>query len=488
MATILTAILSIGLLQAVNLAALAGRAKLIATMFGPEGIGVVGIVDQIVIAVLSLFVFSLTASSTLFLSRSFALGAEDFQRTHRAFLIALVLSSLVGTTITLTLFGAGWVGETLLRYRALAMVAVLAVPALAMGTFGASTLAAARQSRRSVLVPVSTACGMFCAAVVGLPLGGLQGLYWASVAVSLVVAALVLRHVRRALGLLRSFWIDPRSALARHPSLLFVCSSNLLLSVALPVTWLIARTAVLQGFGEARAGLLHALIALAVGFGMLLRPVSPQLLLPLVSGSQTNEQKFRDTYGVQRRLVVGLGLLALPIVLFSRWLLIVLYSRAFADVAPYLHLFLVAETLLLLGGTLKALLLGLGDTRTWAASYAIGFTCFGALAWTLGRHYEIPGIAAAVLVGNTLLLLVPLARLCLAHGFRPPGRLYAITLVVLLMIPTAGLLTTRYDDGSALALLVKLAAGAVIAAGLLVALEREDRAVVRRVLRRGVGR
>src|SRR5262249_11127826 len=154
---------------------------------------------------------------------------------YRALLGVLALSSLGGTAIVLALFGMRWLAEGLLRNRDLTMIALLAVPAIALTAFCASTLAAAREARRAAVVPAITAVAMLAAAAIGLPLAGLRGLYWASVAVSIVIAALVLRHLRRTLDVPGLAWVDPRPALARHPDFLAVYASNVALLFVYPL-------------------------------------------------------------------------------------------------------------------------------------------------------------------------------------------------------------------------------------------------------------
>jgi len=115
-----------GALQAASIIATAGRGKLIAHTLGPEGVGIVGVIDQIVLAVSYLSTFTLALSSLLYLSRSFAAGREAFRETYRAFLSVFSTLVIIGTVGALALIAAGHLGEDLLRYRSLLMIGVLA--------------------------------------------------------------------------------------------------------------------------------------------------------------------------------------------------------------------------------------------------------------------------------------------------------------------------------------------------------------------------
>jgi O-antigen/teichoic acid export membrane protein len=457
------------------------RAKVIAVLVGPEGVGVVGIVDQIVLVVMNLSALSLPLSALAFLSRSYGQGPAAFKRTYLTFLAVLSALTLAGTAGAVGLVAArsSLLGESLLRYQPLLILGLLSVPALAATTFGASVLAAAQRARQAAVVAAISATALFLAAVVGVLGGGLEGLYWVSLVVGVLVAGATFGHLHRQLRL--PFFerrVRLAAELTHHPDVVFYCVSYFLVSLAYPLAWLIARYSVLDHVGEAEAGRLQAVIALMVGFGTVLRPVNSQLLLPIVSGPGDTGRKFRDTVGVQRRLTVTLALLAMPLVLFPRWLLAMLYSSAFTAASPYVHLFVVAEVILILGTTYQVLVLGMDDMRVWALIFFIGYVCLGGMAWGLGGNHGILGVGLAAIAGSILIFGLALWRLRSRHGFRLPRGLLGLMIVVLAAIFAAGIVCARYDDGSVAALLVKVVVLLIFAPSLIRCLDKEDRAWV----------
>jgi len=454
------------------------RAKVIAILVGPEGVGVVGVIDQMVLVVMNLSALSLPLSTLALLSRSYGEGSATFKQTYLTFLAVLSALTLAGTAGAVGLVAArsGLFGESLLRYRPLLLLALLSVPALSVSTYGASVLAAAQRARQSAVVVAAGATALFLAAAVGVPLGGLEGLYGFSLVAGVLVAAAVFAHLRRELRLplfeRNASWVGE---LKRHPDLVFYCVSYFLVSFAYPLASLIARHTVLDQYGEAEAGRLQAVIALTVGFSTVLRPVNTQLLLPMVSGPGDIGRKFRDTVAIQRRLTVALALLAMPLVLFPRLLLAMLYSTAFTAASPYLHLFVVAEVILILGGTYQALVLGMDDRRAWAVPYLLGYACLGVLSWRLGRTHGIPGVAVAALTSSLLIFGLALWRVRSRHGFRLPRRLLGLMIAALSAIFVVGMACARYDDGSVEALLTKVAAMLLVALSLIRCLDKEDR-------------
>ncbi len=480
-AALLGTIFAIGFLQTLSILANVARAKVIAVLVGPEGVGVVGVIDQMVLVVMNLSALSLPFSALTILSRSYGEDPATFKQTYLTFLAILSVLTLAGTAgaVGLVVARSSLLGDNLLRYHRPLILGILSVPALAVSTFGASVLAAAQRARQSAVVAAGGATALFLAAAVGIPGGGLEGLYLGSLVLGVLVAAAIFRHLRRELRLpLFERNVSLVAEVRRHPDLVFYCVSYFAVSAAYPLAWLIARHSVLERYGEVEAGLLQALIALTLGFGTVLRPVNTQLLLPIVSGPGDTDRKFRDTVGVQRRLTVILALLAMPLILFPQWILALLYSRVFTVASPYLYLFIVAEMILILGGTYQVLVLGMDDRRAWALPYFLGYACLGTMSWGLGREYGVLGVAVAAITSSLLIFGLALWRLRSRHGFRLPPGLLGLMIGAVGGILGIGMACARYDNGSLTALLVKASGMLVLAPGLICCLDKEDRAWV----------
>jgi len=450
-------------------------------LLGPEGVGVVGVVDQVVLVVMHLSALSLPQSSLTFLSRSYGRGPAAFEQTYASFLAVISMMTVASTTCAIVMVTAGssWLGENLLGYQPLLILGLLSVPAIVMSAFGASVLAAVQQARQAALVTATSAAMLFLAAAVGLSVGGLVGLYWASLVAAIVVAGAILAYLHSSLQLPLFDWRTRLAAeLRSHPDLLFFCISYFVVAAAYPVAWLIARHTVLGQFGEAEAGRLQAVVALMVGFGTALRSINSQLLLPIVSAHGDTVRKFNDTIDVQRRLAVTLALMAVPLILFPQWFLTILYSNAFTAASPYLHLFILAELIQILSGTYLVLMLGLGDMRAWALVYFLGYVSLGLMSWVLGVRHGILGVAVAAIVASLVMFGLALWRLRSRHGFRLPGGLLGLMVFVVATVLAAGSASARYN-GNATALLLKTAALLIVVPTLISCLDKEDRAWVR---------
>src|SRR5712692_7193601 len=104
--------ITIGSLQALAIALTFLRWKFVAVMLGPEGVGVVSVIDQVVQSAAFFTALSLPFAALKFLSRAHSESEESFQRIYASFLKALLILSTGGIliAIAITLFADGLLG------------------------------------------------------------------------------------------------------------------------------------------------------------------------------------------------------------------------------------------------------------------------------------------------------------------------------------------------------------------------------------------
>lgn len=478
----LNTILIIGGFQVLMIVAGVARLKAIAVLLGPEGVGVMSLVDQVVLFVMQASVVSIPFAVLTFLSRAYREGRDAFARSYLGFLQLLVMLTLTGTAIALALvIGGGVLSAQLFGYRPLLIVGLLSVPTLALRAFLINVLAAAQQARASSVLALVNALALLAATVVGISIGGLAGLYWGNLVTGILVVGGLLGYAHRRLQLpLFSRTARFREELKGRPELVPFCLTYYLVPFTPTLAWLIARHAVIEHFGETEAGLFQGAIGLATALSMVMAPVNYLLFLPTVNRQADRAQQFHDAVEYQRKLVIMLSLLAMPLVLFPRWTLIAVYSAAFSAAAPYVHVLVLAEVLLLLAGVYQALIVGLDDVRAYTLVYLGGYVWLGVLSWLVAPHYGILGVSVVAITASALMLVMARARLQAKHGFRPPPGLDRLASYALSALVVAGLLG-RYDDGEAM-VLVKFAVLVGFALSVVRLLDGEDRAAVYRLL------
>src|SRR4051794_34300665 len=128
----LKAILTIGTLQALAILLNFVRSKVVAVLLGPEGVGVISVIDQVVQSAAYFSALSLPFASIKFLSRAHSDGEESFRNSYFTFLKVLLILSFLGTgvTIGIVFFGHQALGDEISRYRGLLLLAVLGIPAI----------------------------------------------------------------------------------------------------------------------------------------------------------------------------------------------------------------------------------------------------------------------------------------------------------------------------------------------------------------------
>ena len=452
------------------------RAKIVAVLLGPAGVGIFSVVDQAIQLLIHISTFSLPFVAAKFLARAHSRGFEAFRKSYGSFLRLLVGVTAIGTAIgvSIVLWRPELLGSELFAYRAFLLPALLNVPIMALHGFFSSVLAAAQKAKASALMAFVVAFFLMVAAYAGISLGGMQGFYWSSLLANLSVFIGIAIYLKKSIGLpilMESHGV--RRELLQNPD---IVTFSLILygaSFASPFSHFVARYAVLTGFGEAEAGLLQAAFSLSSSLSLLLGSASNLYLAPFVNREIPSEEKLRVVLEFQGKLMVALGILAMPMVLFPHWLLVLFFSSSFVAVSPAVFIFVIAQFLLSLGWVYQALIIGFDDLKVYAVILALGYLVFGMLSWMLAPHYSIFGVAIGFLSSNAIIFLLTWVRLSRAHGLKSPVKLNFLLSYELLALLLASLFFNHYDPGQPWVIFGKCGVYLLFVASLLTFLKRK---------------
>jgi O-antigen/teichoic acid export membrane protein len=469
---------TIGSLQVIAIFLNFIRSKTIAVMLGPEGVGVISVVDQVVQSASYFCALSLPFAAVKFLSRSHSEGEDAFKRSFSSFLKALLILSALGTMITagLALFSHGLLGPEVTKYRGLLFIALLGIPAAVLGGYFTNVFAAAQKFKASSLLAIATNAAMLVAVSVGIFFGRIQGLYLGIVIAGIVVTLGTFDYLRRNLGLsLFNRNASIPNELKRSPD---IVSFSLIMYVATftySLSFLVARYSVLSKFGEMEAGLLQGAIAVAIAMGMVLNPINGLYLTPIMNRSIGKEAKFHTATEFQRKLIVILCVAALPAALFPKLLLAILLSPKFGPASQFVYLFVVWQSIAQLAGVNQALLVGFDDLKVYAFITCLGFAALAVFSWLLVPRLAILGVALAFVISGAVILLLTTARLRFKHGFAFPEKLilligYGITVMVF-----TGLIVGRYQEWDVTALSFKIILYSIFVLSLFFFLSKEEK-------------
>jgi enterobacterial common antigen flippase len=417
----LEAIVTLGAIQILVMVAGIVRTKILALLLGPSGLGIVGVIDQIVVFIAHAGSMSLPFAALRYLSRHRGESPERFASLYIAFRRALLAASAFSVLLGLGLlvWKTRQPSNDLAPYRLAVIIGVFSAPAIALLALDRNVLAVFDRSRHAAVVALVAGIALIGSSLVGVRLGGLGGLYAGNLLVNIALASLLSRYVRAYLIPHEAHRPLPPSTLRTlraEPGLVKFCTWIHALTLASPAAYLVSRIVLLDSRGSVEAGLMAA----AFGFGVAVRTAMGQAnalyLTPLANRSTPMSDRADAVSHYARTLTVLFLLGVLPIILFPRPLLRVLYSHEFLAAGGAIGAFLIAEGLLLMAGVYQSLLIGFDDLNGYMfTSLAANVTTIVASVALIPAH-GIIGAALAFIGGNCLLFVLTLLRLRASHS------------------------------------------------------------------------
>jgi O-antigen/teichoic acid export membrane protein len=463
-------IAGIGALQALTLLVLLARGKLAAVTVGPEGVGILGVIEALVQSVAHLFSFGLPIAAVRFLSQAHSDGPSAFAAAYSRFLRRVVASGVLGLVVAL---GVVWLrpdvlGPALRPYRGLVLLSLLGAPFLPLRDLLANALAAARATGASAALSFWVAVGSTIGACAGIVVqSSVTGFLVGTLAGSGAALVVVALWLPRRLALPADEGAPPGSGDSALSSEIAVTSLVLWVSLlSYPLAQLVARHVVLARFGTAEAGLLQAGLGLSALPALLLGPATALYLAPAVNRRGPADAKGRIAASFLRDLTLASVLLALPLVLFPHLALRLPFAATFEGAAGSLALLVVGQTLRILAGVFYVFLVGLGDVKVYGVLVVVSQGLFGLLSWRLGSRDGVHGVALAFLVSGLFLLVATGARASWSHGLGLDGELAAFVASSIGVLLGAGVWCSARPSPSLRDGVGRLALGLAVAAGL----------------------
>lgn len=457
------------------------RSKTIAVMLGPEGVGVISVIDQVVQSASYFCALSLPFAAVKFLSRAHSESEDSFKRTYSSFLKTLLILSALGTMVTagLALFSNGLLGAEITKYKVILTVALLGIPTSVLGGYFVNVFAAAQRFRASSVLVIVTNAAMLIAISIGVFFGRVQGLYIGMVTAGVIVTGGTIVYLRRNLGLsLFNPTASISQELKRSPE---IVSFSLIIYIATftySLSFLVARYSLLRNFGELEAGLLQGAIGIAMAMGLVLGPVNGLYLTPIMNRNIDKEHKFQTATEFQRKLIVILCVAAIPAALFPKLLLTILLSPKFGPASQFVYLFLVWQSIAQLAGVNQALLIGFDDLRAYALITCLGFGALAFFSWLLVPRLAIVGVAVAFIISGTVIFLLTSVRLKSKHGFSFPAKLVSLVSYVLAVILFTGMIAGRHQEWDLATAAFKVVLYAIFGLSLFFFLSKEEKGAV----------
>lgn len=471
-------LLGIGGLQVLAVLVNIARTKILALWVGPEGVGIISSIDQTIQFVTHACTLSLPFAAVKFLSKAHSEGGDAFRDGYVVFLKVLVLLSTAGALVatSLVLFHIDLFPVQILPYKTLLVLGLLGIPATALAGLFPNVLAAAQHSTGSARLIVFTGIAMAVASTVGLLVGGITGLYVASVCTITVLAAVVVEYLRRELGLsIAECRVGIAAGFRRMGNVVSFSFLFYLGAITSTGALLVTRYSVLEHLGEAEAGFLQAGMAVALLMSAVLSPLNGLFFTPRVNRAGPKEEKFQVAVEFQKQMAMILTILSIPVILFPHVLLALAFSPKFLVAAQYMFVFMLWQSFTMFAGIYQALLIGLDDMVSYTALSCMGSILAACSAVVLVPQYGVIGAASGFVVASALVSLGTFVRLKLSHGFALPANLVFLMGYSLLVTLVLGSIFRHYDAWHYTTLLSKAAVALAALIGLFLFLNRKER-------------
>ncbi len=471
-------LLGIGAPQVLAVLVNFARTKIVAVLVGPEGTGVISIIDQTIQFVANLCTLNFSRSTVKFLSKAHSESGDAFRDGYAVVVKALLLMGMVGALVTtsLVLFRIDLLPAIIAPYKILLLVGLLGMPGMVLASFIPNALAAGQHSAGSARLTVFTGIVVAVASTLGLLAGGILGFYVAAVLSVTVWAIVAVEYLRRVMGL--SIAQCGVGIVAGFRRLGNVVSFSLLFYAAAftyQAAFLVTRYSVLDNLGEAGAGLLHAGMSVALLLNMVLMPLTEIFFTPRVSRVGLKEDKFQVAQEFLKQLAIILTICSLPALLFPQLVLDLAFSSKFLGAAQYMFVFMLWQSFAIFAGVYQSLLIGLDDMISYTAITCLGNLLAACSAVVLVPHYGALGAGVGFLMASALVSFGTFVRLKLSHGFALPGNLVFLMGYSLLVTLVLGSIFRHYDAWHYTTLLSKAAVAVVAVIGLFLFLNRKDR-------------
>lgn len=470
-------IATIGSIQILAIAVNLIRSKTIAVFLGPEGVGIISVIDQFVMLIVQLSAFSLPFAAVKFLSRSHSESFESFRRSYSNLLGLLFLLSSTGAIIGLGLvfWKPDVLGEELQPYRSLLVLGMFSIPFIPLQGFLKNVLAASQRIKASAFMDVAIAITITTCVCIGIRVKGVSGFYWGNLIAGCLIVAVTLIYLWKNLQL--PLLIKKQNIfqeLKKNPDVVTFSLIMYTSAFLYPLGMLVARHSIFAKSGHEAAGFLQAAFAISSVINLILNPANGLYLTPIVNRNISVKEKLEASLEFQRKLMIAIGVLAMPMVLFSQWMVVLLFSPSFVEVSQTVFLFIIAQCIIQLAGVYQALMIGLDDLKTYSALTALGHFSFGAIAWLLAPEYGILGVAVSQLISSSLIFGLTLAQLHFRYGLVLPSKLTHSILYSLGLLFLMGVCFSHLNN-SPWIILIKLVAYSLFVAGLFLYLTREER-------------
>ena len=434
--------IAVGLVQILLLVVLLLRSKGLAIMLGPEGVGIIGVVDQLVVTLTQISALGIPFTAMKFMSAAHSTSTEAFRDTYAAFarVIAGLAISVLVLSIGITSFAPGLLAG-FAEYQDVLLIALFSVPPGMMTIMIAHTLAAEQRPRGAALYNLAFLGSLSLCGLTGAYFAGIRGFYIGSVAAAAFVITAVMIWFARSQGLsIMRKGVSLRDKFGKQPKVISTALAAYVALVSFSAGMLVVRYAIISQLGEAQTGLLQSALSLALSVGSILATMSGLYLAPSLNRNESVEFKFAKAISFANRVAMLLVLGAVPLALLPGLGLTILFTGAFVPAAGALIACLIWQCMFLLKTVYLQLLIGVDQPLSGAAGALLTLAVVVIAVFPLVPVLGLIAVPVALALGEVAGIVFMAIRLRGTVGMPVPWRLLLLFVWTASVIGAAGLL------------------------------------------------
>lgn len=475
------ALLLIGLLQLLTLLVGVFRQKGLAIFLGPEGLGVVGTIDQIMLLVVQLGAFGLPFTALKFMSQAHGESDAAFRQTSGRFLRLIGLLS-IATTAVFGVLLTTWpqvAGPEMGPYTQSLLVAALGIGPVMLASLLVNVLASAQRPLVGSLLGLIAAALSGLGAIVGAKLGGTTGLYIGASGAGLMttVGALVYLQIAEKISVFEPP-VSAAIATPNQPKIGLTALSVYVTMIAYTGALLAVRYGSLAIVGEKQAGILHAALTVVLTAGSLLAAMSGLYLAPLLNRLKDPAEKLAHANIFAGRMLTMLMLGCVPLVLFPNLTISILYTDAFHASASLIAGFMIWQCLYQAMNVYQQLLIGLDEMPFMAFAASTGLCAAAGLSIAFMHAYGAGAVWLALSIGAIISLILMIIRLRAKYALQIPSYLIVRLGLSVGVVALAMMGFKLGDEGAPSGVVLRLAFALVAFSLLYLQMKHDERALM----------
>jgi len=441
--------IAIGLIQIAILFFLLLRAKGLAVMLGPEGVGVIGTMDQLIVTVTQVAAFGIPIAAMKFMSSAHSTSDDAFRDCYAAFVRIMIALSIGAATLGIValMFAPFLLPPphdhfgVLHNHSGVLIASLLSVPPMMMTIMIAQTLAAAQKARAAAIYNLCFVATVTVFGLTGAWLAGAEGFFYGAAAAGTAIVLIGMTWLWQRLGLsLLRRGVSIRHQLTMRPKVFSTAFTASISLVSISATMLLIRYVVLDQLGEESTGFLQAALALALSVGSVLGTINALQLAPIMNRDQPNARRFQHAADFTNRVVLLMAAGAVPLALLPGLGLTILFTAEFIPASMALILCLVWQVNSQFRASCLQILIGTDHPLSGAVA---GVVSMGVTVGAVSILIEPLGILAApvaLILGDIVAIALMLARLATAVAMPVPWAVMARFIATSAAILGAGLL------------------------------------------------